>query len=234
MERKRNKNRNQKIAQRMRTPPPAAPAEQHKEEQNATKKSASSLPTPKRRINSKGWHPIARAQMGLIYQEVVDRFLAECKDGEMPTTEVSYGIIREMYGSQLSEKSISVYASGYKRYIKQNKLAEKKPPVKGSKENNLYIPEESKSTVEHFVNEPDTKEPLAIDKIAEIWNLLPTEFTYKQVKALVPVHISQSAPRIDTTNYIIKQFKNHPLFDCEEPTAGTFKKVMEEKGEEDE
>ena len=140
----------------------------------------------------------------------------------MPTTEVSYSIIREMYGKQLSEKSLSVYASAYKGYIRDSKLAEKHNKYT----NNLSVGWTDKKN--------SNEELLPIDKIAEIWNLLPEEFTYKQVKALVPVHISQSAPRIDTTNFIIDQFKNHPLFDCEEPTAGAFKKVMEEKGEEDE
>ena len=183
-----------------------------------------SLPveSPKQRIKFKGWEPLATSKAGRIYKEVVNRLLEEYKEGVEPKQGIIPNIIREMYGENLSNASVASYASVYKRYIKENKLAEKLS-VKG--ENNLRILEEEKAVkTSSMVHTANAKEPIPIHKVAEIWNALPMEFTYKQVKAHVPVSISQTAPRIDATNFIIKQFLDLPMFKCEETSPGVFKK----------
>ena len=172
--------------------------------------------SPKQRIKFKNWEAIAKTKMGTIYQEVIDRMLEEYKDGVEPKHETLSSIIREMYGKHLKENSIAVYVSVYLRYIRENKLA-------------IKHPQETFKQKETF--KPKTKCLLPIDKVIEIWNLLPDNFEYKQVKALVPAHIMQSAPRVETTNYIIKQFLDNPAFWCEETSAGVFVKVKTEEGE---
>ena len=174
--------------------------------------------SPKQRIKFKNWEPIAKTKMGTIYQEVINRMLKEYKDGVEPKHEILSSIIREMYGKHLKENSIAVYVSVYLRYIRENKLAIKHPVAEVN-------------PIKQGLKQPKTKELLPIDKVIEIWNLLPEKFEYKQVKALVPAHIFQSAPRVETTNYIIKQFLDNPAFWCEEPSAGMFSKVKTEEGE---
>jgi len=179
--------------------------------------------SPKQRIKFKGWGPLATSKAGRIYKEVVNRLLEEYKEGVEPKQGTIPNIIREMYGETLSKASVASYASLYKRYIKENKLAEKSS-VK--EENNLRILEEEKAVkIPPITHSANAKEPIPIHKVAEIWNALPMEFTYKQVKARVPVSISQSAPRIDATNFIIKQFLAFPMFKCEETSPGVFKKM---------
>lgn len=201
--------------------------EQHKEEPQEISGTAFFSPpmsSPKQRIKFKGWEPVAKTRIGIIYKEVINRMLEEyTEDGIEPTTEILSQAIQEMHGKELKVNTLASYVSVYRRYIKEYKLAVK-PPIKKQKENNLYIPEEGESTVKHSTKETNSKELLPIEKVAEIWDLLPDEFEYKKVKSRVPVHISQSFPRIDTTNFIIKQFLNHPLFACEETTPGSFKK----------
>ena len=200
--------------------------EQHKEKSQVVSATPSfSIPgsSPKQRIKFRGWEPIGKSSAGIIYREVVNRILEEYKDGNEPKQMVISKLIREMYGEHLAKSSLISYASVYKRYIKEHKLAVK-PSIKEQKENNLHIPEERESTAKHSTKEVDSKELLPIEKVAEIWDLLPDEFEYKKIKSLVPVHISQSFPRIDATNFIIKQFLNHPLFACEEIIPGYFKK----------
>ena len=168
--------------------------------------------SPKQRIKYKEWEAVANTEKGfVIYKEVLSRMLEEYKDGVVPATEIFSQIIREMYGEHLKEDSIATYTSLYKRYIKENKLAIKH---QGNK-----------------IKKPKTKDLLPMDKVIEIWNLLPSEFTNKQVKALVPAHIMQTAPRIDTTNYILKQFLDNPAFECEETSPGIFSKKVNGDGE---
>ena len=88
-------------------------------------------------------------------------------------------------------------------YIRKNKLVEMPPQPKFK---------------------PKGKELLPLEKVVEIWDMLPDEFGYKQVKALVPVSILQSEGRVGATNYIIKQFLSIPEFGCEEPSPGVFLK----------
>ena len=159
--------------------------------------------SPKQRIKFRDWEGIAKTKMGTIYKEVVNRFLEEYKDGIEPGHETLSSVIREMYGEHLKKSSIATYVSVYMRYIRENKLAIKHPKEKFK---------------------PKTKDLLPMVKVIEIWNLLPDEFEYKQVKALVPIHIMQSAPRIDTTNFLIKQFLDNIMFECEETSPGVFKK----------
>jgi len=187
--------------------------------------------SPKQRKKYLNWNGIAKGRAGTIYEEVLNAFLEEYKEGGEPTPEMSYRLIRGMYGKHLGGKSLSVYASMYKIYIRENKLAEfaVKPSAKEPKTNNLYIPE---PTVKHPSKEPKPKtKGISMEKVVEIWGLLPDEFKYKQVKALVPVHIAQSAPRIDTANFIIKQFLENSEFECEEISPGIFKKNFEEAKE---
>ena len=160
--------------------------------------------SPKQRIKFKEWEAVAKTEKGfVIYKEVMSRMLGEYKDGVAPATEIFSQIIREMYGEHLKGDSIATYTSLYKRYIEENKLAIKHPQEK---------------------RKSKTKDLLPMDKVVEIWNLLPSEFTYKQVKSLVPAHIMQTAPRIDTANFLIKQFLDNPAFECEETFPGVFSK----------
>ena len=199
--------------------------EEHKEKSQAVSATSSfSIPvsSPKQRIKFKGWEPLATSKIGRIYKEVVNRLLEEYKEGVEPKQGIIPNIIREMYGEHMSKGTIASYASVYKSYIKENKLAEKLS-VKGK--NNLHIHEEKKAVLLPITHSANAKEPISIQKVAEIWNALPMEFTNKQVKARVPVSISQSAPRIDATNFIIKQFLDLSVFKCEETSPGVFKKM---------
>ena len=72
---------------------------------------------------------------------------------------------------------------------------------------------------------PKGKYLLPINKVVEIWDLLPDLFEFKQVKALVPAYIMQSDPRIDAAKFIIKQFLEIAEFGCVETSPGFFKKV---------
>ena len=204
--------------------------EQHKKKSQEISGTAFFSPpmsSPKQRIKFKGWKPVAKTRIGIIYKEIINRMLEEyTEDGIEPTTEILSQAIQEMHGKELKVNTLASYVSVYKRYIKENKLAAE-PSAKEQKTNNLYIADIEEPTVkpsqERF--KPKEKELLSIEKVAEIWDLLPDEFEYKKVKALVPVHISQSFPRIDATNYIIKQFLDNPGFECEEITPGVFKKI---------
>lgn len=166
-----------------------------------------SLPnsSPMQRIKFKGWEAIGRGRTGLIYKEVVNRLLEEYTDGIEPENETFSKVIREMYGNHLKESSITTYLGVYKSYIREKKLAIKTPP----QEEKFYLKGE---------------ELLPMEKVTEIWGLLPDEFGYKQVKALVPVSVMQSESRMAVTNYLIKQFLTIPEFGCEEPSAGMFVK----------
>lgn len=198
---------------------------QHKEKSQAVSATPFFSPvvsSPKQRIKFKGWEAIGTTSMGRIYKEVVDRMLGEYKEGVEPAFETFTKIIREMYGEHLKESSLASYASIYKRYIKENKLAEKLSVKEG---NNLHIHGKKKAVILPITHSGNAKEPITIQKVAEIWNALPMEFTNKQVKARVPVSISQSAPRIDATNFIIKQFLDLSVFKCEEISPGVFKKM---------
>lgn len=186
------------------------------------------VPSPKQRIKFKGWEAVAKTRIGIIYKEIINHMLEKyTEDGIEPTTEILSQAIQEMHGKELKANTLASYVCIYKRYIKENKLA-MRSPAKEQKENNLYIPDIKepaiKSPQKRFT--PKEKELLPIEKVAEIWNLLPDEFEYKKVKALVPVHISQSNIRIDATNYVIKQFLNNPEFECKETTPGVFKKEI--------
>ena len=207
--------------------------EQHKEKPQAVSATSSfSIPvsSPKQRIKFRGWEPIGKSSAGIIYKEVVNRILEEYKDGNEPKQMVISKVIREMYGEHLAKSSIISYASVYKRYIRENKLA-MELPAKEQETNSLFIPDIKEPVIkpsrERF--KPKEKELLPIEKVIEIWELLPSVFEYKRVKALVPVHITQTTPRIDATNYIIKQFLDNPEFECEETTPGSFKKIISEK-----
>ena len=110
-----------------------------------------------------------------------------------------------------------------RNYIVENKLAVE-VPAKEVKTNNLHIGEPIvKPHQKEF--KPKIKELLPIEKVCEIWNLLPGEFTYKQVKALIPAGTMQSGARVDATNYTIREFKENPMFECEESSPGIFKKT---------
>lgn len=159
--------------------------------------------SPMQRIKFKKWEPIAKTRSGLIYTEVINRMLEEYKNGVEPSVETLSQIIQEMYGKHLKESSIASYASVYRRYIRENKLAIKHPLGK---------------------SKPGIKDILSIEKVREIWNLLPEKFKYKEIKALVPAHIMQSQPRIETTNFLIKEFLHNPEFECEETSPGVFSK----------
>lgn len=180
--------------------------------------------SPKQRIKFKEWEAVANTETGVrIYKEVLNRMLEEYKEGVEPKTKTFSQIIREMYGEQLKKDSIATYVSMYKRYIKENELATKPPQEKDSVKSVL---DKSTKSLEEDINylNPKGKEPLSMEKVVEIWDMLPDEFEYKQVKALVPVSIMQSEGRVEATNYIIKQFLSIPEFGCEEPSPGVFLK----------
>ena len=164
------------------------------------------ISSPKQRIKFKDWEAIAMTKAGILYKEVVDRFLEEYKDSAEPVTEKLFQIIREMYGEHLKKNTIATYVSQYKRYIRENKLAE------------------AHFTKEEYKEDAKNLRVIPIEKVVEIWNLLPGEFTYKQVKALIPVSIMQSDARVDATNYAIREFKVNPTFECEETSPGVFLK----------
>ena len=203
-------------------PTHSAKEKEHKKGPQPTPGFSPPITSPKQRIKFKGWEPLATSKIGRIYKEVVNRLLEEYKEGVEPKQGIIPNIIREMYGEHMSKGTIASYASVYKSYIKENKLAEKLS-VKGK--NNLHIHEEKKAVLLPITHSANAKEPISIQKVAEIWNALPMEFTNKQVKARVPVSISQSAPRIDATNFIIKQFLDLSVFKCEETSPGVFKKM---------
>lgn len=185
------------------------------------------ISSPKQRIKFKDWEAIGTSRAGRIYKEVVNRILEEYKDEIAPKPGVIPNIIREMYGEHLTKNSIISYASVYKRYIKENKLAVE-PPVEDPKTNSLHIVEPIIKPIvkpSHIEYSPKGKYLLPIKKVIEIWELLPDEFEYKQVKALVPAYIMQSAARIDTAKFIIKQFLEIAEFGCEEASPGYFKKA---------
>ena len=177
--------------------------------------------SPKQRIKFKDWTPVGKSRMGRIYKEVVDRMLEAYKEGE-PKTEDLFAIVREMYGEHLKESSLASYVSIYKRYIRENKLAVEPPAEESKAESTIVKPVVKPSHIEY---NPKGKCLLPINKVVEIWDLLPDEFEYKQVKALVPAYIMQSGSRIDTAKFIIKQFLEIAEFGCEEISAGVFKKV---------
>lgn len=183
------------------------------------------LSSPKQRIKFKNWEAIATAKSGILYKEVVDRFLIEYKDSVEPSIEKLSQIIREMYGKELKDTSIATYVSVYKRYIRENKLCQS------------IIPPQPKEVLIHpFKKLNDYKtsinlRKISIEKVAEIWNVLPDKFTYKQVKALIPAGTMQSEARIDATNFTIREFKENPAFECEESSPGEFEKKLVEKGE---
>ena len=197
--------------------------EQHKEKSQAVSATPFFSPvvsSPKQRIKFKGWEAIGTTSMGRIYKEVINRMLGEYKGGVEPDFKTFTKIIREMYGEHLKESSLISYASIYKRYIKENKLAVV-PSSKEPKSEDIKKPVIKHSQIEY---NPKGKYLLPIEKVLEIWNLLPDEFGFKQVKALVPAYIMQSAARIDTAKFIIKQFLEIAEFGCEETMPGVFKK----------
>ena len=168
--------------------------------------------SPKQRIKFKNWEAIATTKSGTLYKEVIDRFLTEYKDGIEPSIEILSQIIQEMYGTELKNTSVATYVSVYKRYIRENKLAEKTI---------TNTPSENKGGYKEGVM---SLREIPIEQVVEIWNLLPDEFTYKQVKALIPCGTMQSGARIDATNYVIREFKKNPAFECEETSPGVFLK----------
>ncbi len=187
-------------------------------EDKATSPFSPPVSSSKQRIKFKNWTPIATTTSGTLYKEVIDRFLVEYKDGIEPIIENLFQIIREMYGQELKHASVATYVSQYKRYIRENQLAENplaKTPSEGR--------EEYKEGVTCLREIP-------IDDVVKIWNLLPSEFTYKQVKALIPAGTMQSGARIDATNYVIREFKENPAFECKETSSGEFEKILGERG----
>ena len=182
------------------------------------------ISSPKQRIKFKDWEAVANTKKGMrVYKEVISRMLEEYKDGVAPATEIFSQIIREMYGEHLKGDSIATYTSLYKRYITENKLAIMPPQEDDSVKTALDASIKSvEEDLEQF--KPKGKELHSMEKVAEIWDLLPDEFEYKQVKAQVPISIMQSTSRIDTANYIIKQFLDNPAFACVETSPGVFKK----------
>ena len=200
------------------------------EEEKKNKEGAQAVPatlfspvvsSPKQRIKFKGWEAIGTTSMGRIYKEVVNRMLGKYKGGVEPDFKTFTKIIREMYGEHLKESSLISYASIYKRYIRENKLTVD-PPAEGSKTKSAIVkPIVKPSQIEY---NPKGKYLLPMNKVVEIWDLLPDLFKFKQVKALVPAYIMQSGPRTDTAKFIIKQFLGIAEFGCEETSAGVFKK----------
>lgn len=176
--------------------------------------------SPKQRIKFGEWEPLAKSKTGTIYKEVVDRILGEYKDGVEPSIEIVSQIMQEMYGNHLKETSIASYVSVYKRYIRESKLVENKTVGTHSEED--------------FKKGAGDLREIPIEQVAEIWNLLSDKFSYKQVKALIPVGTMQSGSRIGATNYVIREFKENSAFECEETAAGEFQKKLGEwkEGEE--
>ena len=188
--------------------------------------------SPKQRIKFKEWEAVANTETGVrMYKEVITRMLEEYKEGVEPKKGTFSQIIREMYGEHLKKDSVATYVSLYKRYIKENKLATTPPKEEDSVKTGL---DASIKSLEEGIKQfkPKEKELLPMEKVVEIWEMLPGEFKYKNVKALVPAHIQQTAPRVDTTNFIIKQFLAIPEFECEETTPRVFlKRGVDEDGE---
>lgn len=182
----------------------------------------------------RGWEAIGRSRIGMIYKEVVNRILEEYKEGVEPENEIFSKLIQEMYGEHLTKSSIATYISAYRVYIRENKLAIKPKPPQGEDSDKTGLDASIKSLGEDLKQfKSKGKELLPIEKVAEIWGLLPNEFEYKQVKALVPVSIMQSEGRVEATNYIIKQFLSIPEFECEEPSPGVFVKSGVDEEERD-
>lgn len=207
-------------------PTHSAKEKEHKKGPQPTPGFSPPIISPKQRIKFKGWEAVAKTRIGILYKEVIDRMLEEYpEDGTEPTTEILSQAIQEMHGKELKVNTLASYVSVYKRYIKENKLAPK-PPIKEPKTNN---PDIEKPVVKHSQKEynPKGKYLLPIKKVLEIWHLLPSEFEFKQVKALVPAYIMQSAARDNTAKFIIKQFLEIAEFGCEETTLGVFKKENE-------
>lgn len=182
------------------------------------------LSSPKQRIKFKNWEAIATAKSGTLYKEGIARFLIEYKGGTEPSIEKLSQIIQEMYGKELKDTSIATYVSIYKRYIRENKLCQ-----------NIIPPQPKEVLIHPFKKLNDYKtsinlREIPIEKVAEIWNLLPDKFTNKQVKALIPCGTMQSGARIDATNFTIRAFKENPAFECEEISPGEFQKKLGEKG----
>ena len=164
-------------------------------------------PSYSSRLKYPNWNAVGRSRTGLIYKEVVDRFLDEYKKGVEPSFETLSKIIQEMYyRAHLKESSIATYVGIYRSYIRKNKLAVTPSP----------LPQQA--------FKPKGKELLPMEKVVEVWDMLPSKFVYKNVKALVPPSIMQSEGRVAATNYIIKQFLGIPEFGCEEPSPGVFVK----------
>ena len=193
------------------------------EEEANFKTKTQTVPKTKQRIKFKDWEAIGNSSRGRIYKEVVNRILEEYKDGIEPSFKTFSNVIREMYGDYLVESSIISYAGVYKAYIRENKLAIEPPPAKEVKTNNLHIEEPIVKTTQKK-HKLKSKALLPIDKVVEIWDSLPDEFEYKQVKALVPVSTMQSTKRIDAANFLIKTFLEVSEFGCEETSPGIFKK----------
>ena len=184
--------------------------------------------SPRRRILAKHWEAIAKGSAGIIYKEVLNAFLEEYKKEKKPSPETFYRIISEMYGEQLKKSSLSAYASMYKVYIRKNKLAKTSiDALNTSKE----VPDtRAKKLPETHSGNGGYKEgvtvlrPIPIEKVVEIWNLLPGKFTNKEIKAHIPADIQQSGARIDATNYVIREFLKNTAFKCKETSPGTFLK----------
>lgn len=179
------------------------------------------ITSTKQRIKFKSWTPTATTKSGTLYKEVVDRFLSEYKDGVEPVIENLSQIIREMYGNELKEASIATYVSQYKRYIRENKLAEN--PIAKTPSGNR----------EEYKEGTTNLREIPMEQVSKIWNVLPDKFSFRQVKALITTDITQSGARIDACNFTIKEFKENPAFGCLETSPGIFLKGTEEKGEED-
>ena len=204
-------------------PTHSAKEKEHKKVPQPTPGFSPPITSTKQRIKFKGWEPLATSKAGRIYKEVINRILEEYKEGAEPKQGTIPNIIREMYGEHISKGSVTSYASVYKRYIKENKLA----VVASSKEPKSE--DIKKTVIKHSQIEynPKGKYLLPIEKVLEIWNLLPDEFEFKQVKALVPAYIMQSGSRNDTAKFIIKQFLEIAEFGCVETSPGVFKKENE-------
>ena len=177
--------------------------------------------SPKQRVKFKDWTPVGKSRTGRMYKEVVDRMLEAYKEGE-PKTEDLSAIVREMYGNHLKNTSIASYVSMYKVYIRENKLIVEPPAEESKTKSTIVKPIVKPSQIEYS---PKGTYLLPIKTVIEIWELLPSEFEFKQVQALVPAYIMQSGPRADTAKFIIKQFLEIAEFGCEETSAGFFKKV---------
>lgn len=179
------------------------------------------IPSSKQRTKFKDWNALAKTRAGTLYKEVIDRFLIEYKDGVEPLTENLFQIIREMYGKELKNTSIASYVSLYKRYIRENKLAEN--PIAKTPSGNR----------EEYKEGTTNLREIPMEQVCKIWDLLPDNFSFRQVKALITTDITQSGARIDACNFTIKEFKENPAFGCLETSPGIFLKGTKEKGEED-